>query len=80
MGHIRKDCPSQWAYIVTEDGGYVSASDVEDEYTLATNHAGDEDEHETNIDNEEELSAAAMENYRTLIVQRVLGTQMEQAE
>ena len=75
-----KDCPSQRAYIVTEDNGYVSASDIEDEYTLAANHASDEDEHEMDIDNEEELSAAATENYRTLIVQRVLITQMEQAE
>ena len=68
MGHVMKDCPSQRAYIVTEDGGYASASDVEDEYALAANHAGDKDEHEMDIDNEEELSANATENYMILIV------------
>jgi hypothetical protein len=75
-----KDCPSQRAYIVTEDDGYVSASDVEDEYALAANHAGDEDGRETDIDHEEVFDATATEDYRTLIVQRVLSTQMEQAE
>ena len=63
-----KDCPSQRAYIEIEDGGYVSASDVEDEYALAANLVGKEDELEMDIDHEEELSAAATENYRTLIV------------
>jgi hypothetical protein len=28
---VKKDCPSQWAYLVTEDGGYISASDVEED-------------------------------------------------
>ena len=80
MGHVMKDCPSQWAYIATEDGGYVSGSDVEGEYVLAANLAGKEDELEMDIDQEEELSAAATENSRTLIMQRVLSTQIEQAE
>lgn len=80
MGHIMKDCPSQRAYIATKGGGYVSASDVEDEYALAANLAGKEDELKTDIDHDEELSAAATENYRTLIVQQVLSTQMEEAE
>ena len=69
MGHVMKDCLSQRAYIVTEDGGYVSASDVEDEYALAANHAGDEDGRETDIDHEEVFDATATEDYRTLIVQ-----------
>ena len=80
MGHVMNDCPSQWAYIATKDGGHVSASDVDDVYALATNLASKEDKLETDIDHEEELSAAAMENYSTLIVQRVLSTQMDQAQ
>ena len=32
------------------------------------------------IDHEKELSAAATENYRTLIVQQMLSTQMEKGE
>ena len=30
IGHVQKDCPSQRAYIATEDG-YISTSDIEDE-------------------------------------------------
>ena len=55
-------------YIAIKDGGYVSASDVEDECALAANHAGDEDKHEIEINHEEELSAAATKNYMILIV------------
>ena len=32
-----RDCPSMHAYIATGDGGYESASDVEDEYRVAAN-------------------------------------------
>jgi hypothetical protein len=38
MGHIMKDCPSHRAFIAMNDGGYVSASDIEDDLALATNH------------------------------------------
>jgi hypothetical protein len=27
---VARECPSTRAYIVTEDGGYISASDIED--------------------------------------------------
>ena len=48
-----KDCPSQREYIAAKDGGYVSASDVEDEYALTSNLAGKEDQLEMDIDHEE---------------------------
>jgi hypothetical protein len=35
MGHIARECPSKHAYIATDDGGYVSASDEENEFALA---------------------------------------------
>src|SRR5438105_2989909 len=35
LGHMQRDCPSKRAYIATGDGGYVSASDVEDEDIIA---------------------------------------------
>jgi hypothetical protein len=41
VGHFQRDCPSKKSYIVTDDGGYVSASDVEDDFALQTNNAGD---------------------------------------
>ena len=37
MGHVLRDCPSRRAYIAIGDGGYESASDVEDEYRVAAN-------------------------------------------
>jgi hypothetical protein len=30
VGHFHRDCPSKKSYIATDDGGYVSASDVKD--------------------------------------------------
>jgi hypothetical protein len=41
IGHFQRDCPSKKSYIATADGGYVCASDTEDDLTLQTNHAGD---------------------------------------
>jgi hypothetical protein len=38
MGHVLKDCPSRYAYIATVVGQrYESASDVQEEFVLATN-------------------------------------------
>jgi hypothetical protein len=35
MGHIARECPSKHTYIATDDGGYVSASDEDNEFGLA---------------------------------------------
>jgi hypothetical protein len=32
VGHFQSDCPSKKSYIATDDGGYVSTSDVEDDF------------------------------------------------
>jgi hypothetical protein len=63
LGHIQQDCPSKRAYIATGDGGYVSASDVEDEDTVGANIA------ETYDGDEEVLGTTATETYKALIVQ-----------
>jgi len=80
MGHVMKDCPSQQAYIVTDDGGYVSASDVEDEVALVTNLAAPDYDDATAKMGDEVLGTAATANYRTIIVQRVLSAQIKQEE
>ena len=67
LGHIQRDCPSKRAYIATGDGGYVSASDVEDEDTVGANIA------ETYDGDEEVLGTTATETYKVLIVQRALS-------
>jgi len=65
---VQKDCPSQRAYIATEDG-YISTSDIEDE------------EEKENDDGEEEiLGGEDTVTYRSAIVQRVLNTQVQQPD
>jgi hypothetical protein len=49
VGHFQRDCPSKKAYIATDDGGYVSASDVEDDFALQTNNAGDLDDDDAEV-------------------------------
>jgi hypothetical protein len=64
---MKKDCPSQCAYITTDDGGYISTSDVEDEID------------DTDVHNEEgnvedaTFGAEDMMAYQAIIVQRVLS-------
>jgi hypothetical protein len=36
IAHFQRDCPSKKSYIATIDGGYVSASDTEDDLALQT--------------------------------------------
>jgi len=79
MGHVMKDCPCQRAYIATDDGGYVSASDVEDEVALVTNLAAQDDEITDEME-DEVLGTAATANHRTIIVQRVLSAQIKHEE
>ena len=71
MGHVMRDCPSQRAYIATADGGYESASDVEEDFALAANLAADPGDAELVID-----SVTATEGYQTILMQRVLSTQV----
>nr|XP_034583004.1 uncharacterized protein LOC117846013 [Setaria viridis] len=78
IGYVMKDCPNRRASIATVDGtGYVSASDVEDELVLATNIVVDEakNEEEVSID-----SLAASVGYESLLVQRVLTSQLGHEE
>jgi hypothetical protein len=74
MGHVTKDCPSRRAFIATIDGGYISASDVEDDLALTANHVADSEIKEEAID---PMTVAA--GYKSILVQRVLSTQLEHA-
>nr|XP_015629537.1 uncharacterized protein LOC107280299 [Oryza sativa Japonica Group] len=69
FGHVQKDCPSQRAYVVTEDG-YITTSDVEEE----------EEEEEVEDEDGEVFGRDDTMAYRTIIVQRVLSTQVQQSE
>jgi hypothetical protein len=65
-------CPSKHTYIITEDGGYVSASNIED----------DTEEEPTSNEEQHGLSLGSSDagNQKICIVLRVLSTQMEKAE
>jgi hypothetical protein len=49
VGHFQRDCPSKKSYIATDDRCYVSASDVEDDFALQTNNAGDLDDDDAEV-------------------------------
>jgi hypothetical protein len=49
VGHLQLDCPSKKSYIAIDDRGYVSASDVEDDFALQTNNAGDLDDDDAEV-------------------------------
>jgi hypothetical protein len=74
VGHFQHDCPSKKSYIATDDGGYISASDVEDDFALQTNNAGDLDD-----DDAEVFGSEHTEEYstKTYVVQRVLSAQVD---
>jgi hypothetical protein len=64
---MQRDCPSKWTIIATADGGYVSASNIEDENIIAANILGSDD------GAEEVLGTSVTNNYRTIIVHRALS-------
>jgi hypothetical protein len=69
---VKKDCPSQRAYVATEDGVYISTFDVEEEDyddDVATNDAEDH-----------VLGGGDTSGYMNIIVQCVLSTQIQQPE
>jgi hypothetical protein len=68
FSHVRKDCPSQQAYMATYDG-YISTSDMEDD---AAKDATAED-----ID---VLGSEDTVAFRSIIVHRVHSTQLQQLE
>jgi hypothetical protein len=77
VGHFQRDCPSKKSYITTDDGGYVSGSDVEDDFALQTNNVGDLDDDDAVIFGSEHTEEY---NTKTYVVQRVLSAQVDTSE
>jgi hypothetical protein len=77
VGHFQRDCPSKKSYIATDDGGYVSASDIEDDFALQTNNAGDLDNDDANVFGSEHTEEY---NTKTFVVQWVLSAQIDTSE
>jgi hypothetical protein len=77
IGHFQRDCPSKKSYITTDNGVYVSASDVKDAFALQTNNAGDLDD-----DDAEVFGSEHTEEYinKTYMVQQVLSAQVDTSE
>jgi hypothetical protein len=77
VGHFQRDCPIKKSYIATYDRGYVSASDVKDDFALQTNNAGDLDDDDAEVFGSEHTEEY---NTKTYVVQRVLSGQVDTSE
>ena len=76
--HYASKCPSQRVMIATEDGGYESASDYDDEIlALITReeHGGDD-----SVNDMQYMAPEDADMYECLVAQRVLSVQVTQAE
>jgi hypothetical protein len=67
------DCSSKCVFVIKDDGEYSYASDFDDDTLtlLAADHAGNDDHPK------EYISTGDADHYKSLIVQRMLSTQME---
>jgi hypothetical protein len=74
VGHFQRDCSSKKSCIAIDDGGYVSASDVKNDYALQTNNTGDLDDDDTDVFGSEHTEEY---NTKTYLVQRVLSGQVD---
>ncbi|WVZ90251.1 hypothetical protein U9M48_036567 [Paspalum notatum var. saurae] len=75
LGHFQRDCPSKKAYIATDDGGYVSCSDIKDDTGLEADNVGvDEDGHVFSSPSSKDFSN------KIYVVQRVLSAFIEPSE
>jgi hypothetical protein len=71
-----RDCPSKSVLVTRDDCEYSSASDFDDDILALLT-----DDHEGNDDRpEEHIGTGDADHYESLIVQRVLSTQMERVE
>jgi hypothetical protein len=77
VGHFQRDCPSKKSYISTDNGGYVSTSDVEDDFALQTNNAGDLDDDDVEVFGSEHTEEY---NTKTYVVQQILSAQVDTSE
>jgi transposase InsO family protein len=73
LGHVSRDCPNKRTLLIHDNGEYSSASDSEDtQHTmLATDHAANEEVH---------VAPGDADRYESLVVQRVLSTQVATPE
>jgi hypothetical protein len=63
VGHFQHDFPSKKSYITTDDGGYVSACVVEDDFALQTNNAGDLDDDDADVFGSEHTEEYSTKTY-----------------
>jgi hypothetical protein len=76
LGHVMRDCSSKRVLVVIDDGEYSFSSDFDEDILtlLANDHAGNDDLPE------EHIGTGDADHYESLIMQRVLSTQMERVE
>ncbi|WVZ97734.1 hypothetical protein U9M48_043248 [Paspalum notatum var. saurae] len=73
FGHTIRDCPNKRTLLIRDNGEYSSASDSEEtqHVMFATDHAANEEVH---------VDPSDADRYESLVVQRVLSTQVAQPE
>ena len=73
FGHMIRDCPSKRTLLIRDNGEYSSASDSEEpqHVMFATDHAANGEVH---------VDPSDADRYESLVVQRVLSTQVAQPE
>ncbi|WVZ97710.1 hypothetical protein U9M48_043224 [Paspalum notatum var. saurae] len=73
FGHMIRDCPNKRTLLIRDNGEYSSASDSEEtqHVMFATDHAANEEVH---------VDPSDADRYESLVVQRVLSTQVAQPE
>jgi hypothetical protein len=71
-----RDCSSKHVLVIRDDGEYYSTSDFDEDTLalLAVDHVGNDDHPE------EHIGTGDADHYDSLILQRVLSTQMERVE
>jgi hypothetical protein len=79
IGHFHQDCTSKKSYIATDDEGFVSASDNEDDCAFQINHLGDlmDNDDDTHVFGYKHMTEY---NTKTYVVQRVLSAHMDNSE
>jgi hypothetical protein len=79
IGHFQCNYLSKKSYIATTDGGYVSASDTDNDLALQTNHTGDlaDDGDDEQVHGSEHMVEY---NTKTYVMQWVLSAHVDQSE
>jgi hypothetical protein len=79
VGHFQQDCPRKKSYIATDDGGYVSASDNDDDFALQPDNARDLDDDDAAVFGSEHTAEYSTKTYVVQWILSAVSGQFRQA-